>query len=99
MSFLRVSEENPVHRSVRRTAIDILRYLREHPSAKDTLSGVARWWVDQDVETVEEALMLLIEEGAVEKDREMYCLKSGSMPDQKMSGRKKVSRLSGGRRR
>ena len=85
MSPYRASDENPGHRSVRKTAIDILSYLHQHPSAKDTPEGIARWWVNQNVETVEKALTLLIEEGAVEKDRGMYCLRSDTPPDHTVS--------------
>lgn len=46
----------------------IRRYLRAHPEAKDTLEGIAEWWLAQDrithaVEQVSEAVALLVEKG------------------------------------
>ena len=99
MCSLWATDQDPARRSVRRTAIDILSYLHQHPLAKDTSSGVARWWVDQDEETVEKALRLLIEEGAVVKDREMYGLRPGGKAEEKLFGRRRDGRPRGGRRR
>jgi hypothetical protein len=31
--------------STRPLAEEILRYLRRHPGAQDTLAGIARWWI------------------------------------------------------
>lgn len=50
----------------REVAERILRYLRAHPEAKDTLEGIAEWWLAQDkithaVEQVAEALAWLVE--------------------------------------
>ncbi len=46
---------------------DILRYLREHPEAADSLEGIASWWLpasaySQPSETVQRALDRLVEE-------------------------------------
>jgi hypothetical protein len=46
----------------------ILRYLRAHPEAKDTLEGIAEWWlaedkISQSVEKVAKALAWLVESG------------------------------------
>lgn len=46
----------------------ILRYLREHPEAKDTVEGIAEWWLAEDkithaVDQVSEAVAWLVEKG------------------------------------
>ena len=66
-------------------ADEILRYLLEHPEAKDTIDGIADWWlterrVRQGIVEVEAALGHLVERGlidAVEREdgRCHYCLK------------------------
>jgi hypothetical protein len=58
------------------TAVDdlarlVMGYLREHPDAADTLSGVAEWWVVRqqirvDLEDLGRALDLLVERGVIE---------------------------------
>jgi hypothetical protein len=60
---------------VHRAAISILSYLRAHPDAKDSVEGIARWWVHADRETVEKALQILVKEGAVETHNNVYRLK------------------------
>lgn len=55
-----------------RVAIVILNYLRDHPQAKDSLQGIAKWWVGEETEVVEKALAFLIHEGAMEKQRHIY---------------------------
>jgi hypothetical protein len=62
------------YRQVRRTAIAILNYLRDHPKAKDTLEGIAKFWVGESEENVNEALALLIKEGALEKKGQVFQL-------------------------
>ncbi|RME02035.1 MAG: hypothetical protein D6814_00375 [Calditrichaeota bacterium] len=64
--------------STRRTAIAILHYFQDHPTAKDTAAGIARWWVGEDLEIVKKALALLTKEGIVTKDEDRYCLESTS---------------------
>lgn len=49
----------------------VLGYLREHPHAMDTLSGIAHWWVLRqqirvDLENLQRALDLLTERGVLE---------------------------------
>lgn len=61
---------------VRRAAIAILQYLRDHPQAKDSLSGIAEWWVGQDQVTVETALKFLAKAGVLQKRRHLYRLAS-----------------------
>ena len=48
----------------------MLRYLTQHPSAKDTAEGIAVWWlrqqrIEQSVEAVHRALALLVARGLV----------------------------------
>lgn len=50
----------------------VLAYLRAHPSAADTLEGIAGWWLERrrvivSVETVASAVQHLIEIGVVEE--------------------------------
>jgi hypothetical protein len=57
-----------------RVTEQILRYLREHPEACDTLEGVVRWWVmaqqiNESVELVREALKELEMEGAIREEQ------------------------------
>ena len=56
---------------VRNVAAMILRYLKKHPHAADTAEGITRWWVmrqryEDSVQTVKQALAILIEDGALE---------------------------------
>ncbi|MDX1656196.1 MAG: hypothetical protein R3310_13375 [Candidatus Competibacteraceae bacterium] len=51
---------------------EIRRYLRHHPEAADTVEGISHWWLGnpgawQALETVQQALDLLIHEGVVQK--------------------------------
>ena len=50
----------------------ILHYLRDHPTAKDSAAGIAKWWVGEAPELVEKALALLVKEGVIEKKRQLY---------------------------
>jgi hypothetical protein len=43
----------------------LLRYFRQHPRARDTAEGIARFWLDADVRDVEVALEHLCREGEV----------------------------------
>ena len=52
----------------RETARAILRYLRKYPEAKDTLEGIAQWWLPWQacapgLGLVERAVSLLLSEG------------------------------------
>jgi len=62
---------------MRRVAIAILHYLRDHPAAKDSARGIAKWWVSEERDVVEKALMLLVKEGVIEKPRHFYQLSRG----------------------
>lgn len=59
---------------VRRAAIAILQYLHDHPQAKDSLEGIAQWWVGQEEATVEKALKFLVKAGVLQKRRHLYRL-------------------------
>jgi hypothetical protein len=57
---------------VQAVAIEIVRYLREHAEAADTVEGVARWWLtrqryEEAVATVERAISLLVDGRMVER--------------------------------
>jgi hypothetical protein len=56
----------------RPVAAEIIRYLREHSEAADTVEGVARWWLgrqrhEEAVATVERAMAILVTGCMVEK--------------------------------
>lgn len=42
-------------------------YLEKHPEAKDTIVGIARWWVFEKPDQVEAVLQELVEKGLIEK--------------------------------
>lgn len=65
---------------VRRAAIAILNYLRDHPTAKDTVQGIAKFWIGESDEIVTESLTLLIKEGVVEKRGNIYQLAIRDVP-------------------
>jgi len=53
-------------------AAQILRYLREHPGAQDTLEGIMVWWVSERaikrwLPQVRKSLAALVASGCVEK--------------------------------
>ena len=50
-------------------AADIVRYLRAHPGAADTLEGVARWWLPQQPSerVMERAMAMLVSKKLVER--------------------------------
>ena len=66
--------------SIRRVAIAILQYLRDHPAASDTAEGIAKWWVSEDRIAVENALALLVKEGVVVREDNRYRLASTNDP-------------------
>jgi Fe2+ or Zn2+ uptake regulation protein len=53
-------------------AAEIVRYLRQHAEAADTVEGVARWWLsrqryEEAIATVERAMAMLVNRQMVEK--------------------------------
>lgn len=53
-----------------RIALDIVSYLTQKPSAKDTFEGIAEWWllkqeINKAVDNVDQALALLESKGFV----------------------------------
>ena len=53
-----------------RIALDIVAYLTQKPSAKDTFEGIAEWWllkqeINKAVDNVDQALALLESKGFV----------------------------------
>jgi hypothetical protein len=57
---------------VRGIAREILRYLHAHPDAKDTIDGIAGWWLERqraDSAAVERAVALLLSLGAILETR------------------------------
>ena len=80
-----LSEERPDEEIGR----SILRYLEAHPNAKDTVEGIAQWWVLREwsvtrFEEVEKALALLISEGLIVETR-----REGSPPFYRLNQEKK----------
>jgi len=64
--------KTPYLAAERRTAREILRYLVRNPEAKDTLEGIAQWWLGGEMRrrvTVERALSLLLSRGLVLETR------------------------------
>ena len=45
----------------------ILRYLQEHPSAKDTAQGIAKWWVTSESQTISHVQLNKVLENLVTK--------------------------------
>jgi hypothetical protein len=59
-----VTQEDRTARA-REIARAVLRHLETHPEAKDTLEGIARWWLERErserlVDEVERAVTLLL---------------------------------------
>jgi hypothetical protein len=52
-------------------AAEIVRYLRAHPEAADTVEGAAQWWLERHPqrETIERAMALLVNGRIVERHR------------------------------
>jgi len=62
----------PAASTISDVASEIRRYLTDHPNATDSLDGVQRWWlaegaVEAPILSVQQALDLLVHEGAVTK--------------------------------
>lgn len=78
-------------------ALEILRYLREHPEAQDTVDGIMVWWVSERaiknwLPQVQKSLAALVNRGYLEKHaaadgRTFYRLNQSQAPRQ-VSSRK-----------
>lgn len=66
--------DKDINPQVRRAAIAILTYLGDHPTAKDTVEGIAKWWVGEDKDLVEGALVALKAQGVIEQRDKNYQL-------------------------
>lgn len=55
-----IGEESPL-------ALQILDYFRRYPQAKDSVEGIARWWVNADPIEVRRALDKLVDLKLVQK--------------------------------
>ena len=53
-------------------AFEIEAYLCRHPKAKDTVRGIAEWWVERKSGEVEQALEMLITHGLITKQGRLY---------------------------
>ena len=63
MSEHRLSREEKI-------ALQILRYMEEHPQAKDTIEGISQWWLAHEggryrLTEVERAMSRLVAEGLI----------------------------------
>lgn len=73
----------------RELAREILRYLERHPDAKDTLEGIAHWWLRRQqtnrlLGEVERALSFLVSEGLILQTR-----RKGSPPYYRLNRQKR----------
>jgi hypothetical protein len=79
-------------------ALQILRYLREHPEAQDTLEGIMVWWVsDRAIKIwlphVRRSLKTLVARGYLEKwtaDGRIFYRLGESRPCRKIDSRKET---------
>ncbi len=63
---------SPINTKLPKLAHDILRYLREHPEAQDTVEGIMVWWVSECaikhwLPRVRKSLTALVARGYLEK--------------------------------
>lgn len=68
------STAKPSKANQMKTADEILSYLLEHPKSKDTLEGIAEWWlemhyVDYGVDLVSKSLTQLCSKGIVKQNK------------------------------
>lgn len=66
--------EAPALDTEEKTAYEILDYLLKHPNSKDTLEGIAEWWlemhyIDYGVDLVAVALTHLCSKGIIQEKR------------------------------
>jgi hypothetical protein len=58
-------KRGPYSAKEQQTGWEILRYLMKHPEAKDTIEGIAKWWIERErrqptLKEVERALSFLL---------------------------------------
>ena len=83
--------KTPYLAAERRTAREILRYLVRHPEAKDTLEGIAQWWLGGETRrrvTVERALSLLLARGLILETR-----RKGLLPYYRLASERRATAL------
>jgi hypothetical protein len=81
--------EHSVETEVPEVALAILRYLAKQPDAKDTLDGIAQWWLlrewtERKIHVVEQAVTLLITSDLIVETR-----REGQPPLYALNGRKR----------
>lgn len=70
--FTSLKRCSPINTKLPKLARQILRYLREHPEAQDTLEGIMEWWVSEQaikqyLPHVRKSLAALMTGGYLEK--------------------------------
>ena len=75
----------------RKTAQAIVRYLIKHPKAKDTVDGIAQWWLEGERSkrtNVERAVSLLLSRGVIVESR-----RKGLPPYYQLNRRRRAAAL------
>ena len=75
----------------RKTAQAILRYLVKHPKAKDTLDGIAQWWLEGESferGNITRAVSLLVSRGVIIESR-----RKGLPPCYELAPRRRAAAL------
>jgi hypothetical protein len=88
---------SPINTKLPKLAVQILRYLREHPEAQDTVEGIMVWWVSERaiknwLPKVRRSLAALVARGYLEKrktaDGRLFYRVSPSRPARREDSRK-----------
>jgi hypothetical protein len=71
--------------------VEILRYVVDHPRAKDTIEGIEKWWLSKSIgqegkRKIEESLDLLVSKGWLigrcsPQSKRIYSLNENSLPE------------------
>ena len=83
--------EKPYTTEERETAQAILRHLIKYPEAKDTVEGIAQWWLEEKKGgrmNVKRAVSLLLSQGVVAETR-----RKGLRPYYKLRPRQRAAAL------